>query len=316
MKSLSAIAFPTAREMTKTLFFWWLAYLRSSPDYWWICQQNGKCDDPRLVKVWKDFGNLFQYDCAAHWWNDRGAGVFDIRQTEMNLLAPVGSGIQVLRDEDLTTPRAGMLCLAVPFPMDAVQASAYFGETWNNAILLGSYSAKRAKYQIKKFDGKSKKTITTAYQAITLERCVMQTAVGERINRWGCYEMGSHLKLSLQKKMIEKSDVSAQALVKKQKSIRSLFCQNKQSAAKYISNVEIGIFPSTKDVEQIPRWTKSQQNKLDQAKTDGTWQSSGWFSKEFDFMVPDAALAPTVNESESEGVLSKIAGFGALGNLF
>ena len=97
---------------------------------------------------------------------------------------------------------------------------------------------------------------------------------------------------------------------------RRLRRQNKQSAAKYISNVEIGIFPSTKDVEQIPRWIKSQQKKLDQAKVDGTWQSSGWFSKEFDFMVPDAALASTVNESESEGVLSRIAGFGALGNLF
>ena len=315
MKPPSAIAFPTSREMNKTLFFWWLVYLRSSADYWWICQQNGDCLDPRLVKVWRDFGNLFKYTCAEHWWNERAAGVFDNPQAEMNLLAPMGSGIQVLRNEDLTIPREGMLCLAVPFPMDAIQASSYFLETWNNAILLGSYMPKQAKYQIKKIDGKSKKTIFTAYQSIALERCVMQTAIGERINRWGCYEMGSHLKLGLSNQKLEKN-VSAGASVKKQKSIRSLFCQNKQSAAKYISNVEIGIFPSTKDVEQIPRWTKTQQNKLDQAKSDGTWQSNGWFSKEFDFMLPDSTLTTSVNESESEGVLSRIAGFGALGNLF
>ena len=316
MKPPFPISFPSAREMPSTLYSLWLMYLRSSLDYWWICHEKGKCDDPRLVKVWKDFGNLFQYKSAEEWWNERGAVVFDNPQIEMDFLAPVGSGIQVLRDEDLTTPKPGMLCLAVPFPMDIDQVSAYFLETWKNAILLGGFSPKRAKYQIKKFDGKSKKTIITAYQAITLERCVTQTAIGERIKRWGCYEMGSHLKLGLQRKKARKSDSSKNASVKKQKSIRSLFCQNKKSAAKYISNVEIGIFPSTKEVEKIQRWTSSQQKRLDQAKANGDWQSNGWLSKEFDFMFPDTLLAVSINESESDSVLSRIAEFGVLGNNF
>ena len=101
MKPPSAVAFPSAREMPSTLYFWWLVYLRSSLDYWWICHEKGKCNDPRLVKVWKDFGNLFQYNSALDWWNDRGAGVFDNPQKEIDLLTPLGSGIQVLRDEDL-----------------------------------------------------------------------------------------------------------------------------------------------------------------------------------------------------------------------
>ena len=316
MKPPFPISFPSAREMPSTLYSLWLMYLRSSLDYWWICCEKGKCDDPRLVKVWNDFGNLFQYNSAADWWDDRGAGVFDNPQIEMDFLAPVGSGIQVLRDQDLTTPQPGMLCLAMPFPMELDQVSTYFLETWKNAILLGGFSPKRAKYQIKKFDGKSKKTIITAYQAIALERCATQAAIGEKINRWGCYEMGSHLKLGLQREKAEKSDVSIKASVKKQKSIRSLFCQNKKSAAKYISNVEIGIFPSTKEVEKVPRWTISQQKRLDQAKVDGAWQSNGWLAKEFDFMFPDTSLAVSINESESDGVLSKIAGFGGLGNIF
>ena len=308
MRPPSAIAFPSTREMSSTLYFWWLLYLRSSLDYWWICREKGSCDDPRLVKVWMDFGDLFQYKSAAHWWKERAAGVFDNPQTEMDLIAPVGSGIEILRDEDLTKPRPGMLCLAVPISLDPQQVNAYLMETWNNAILLGTYKPKKAKYQIKKFDGKSKKTIITA-----LEQCAMQTATGERINRWGCFEMGSHLKLGLQK-MTEKVEVSVKATVKKQKSIRSLFCQNKLSAAKYISNVEVGIFPSTKEVEKIPRWTSSQQKRLDQAKFDGTWHSSGWLGREFDFMLPEATLETSVNESE--GVLSRIDGFRILGNLF
>ena len=128
--------------------------------------------------------------------------------------------------------------------------------------------------------------------------------------------MGSYLKLDSQRKRPEKSQDSPRAIVKKQKSVRSLFCQNKESAAKYISNVEVGIFPSTKEVEKVPRWTISQQKRLDQAKVDGAWQSNGWLAKEFDFMFPDTSLAVSINESESDGVLSKIAGFGGLGNIF
>jgi hypothetical protein len=316
MKPLSTVAFPSARQMPSTLYFWWLVYLRSSLDYWWICQEKGKCNDPRLVKVWKDFGNLFQYNSALDWWNDCGAGVFDNPQTEIDLLAPLGSGIQVLRDEDLIAPHPGMLCLAVPFPMDLDQVNAYFSETWKNALLLGNFFPKTAKYQIKKFDGKSKKTIITAFQAIALERCKLQTANEEKINQWGCYEMGSYLKLGSQRKRSEKSQDSPKAAVKKQKSIRSLFCQNKESAAKYISNVEIGIFPSTKEVEKVQRWTSSQQERLDQAIADGAWQSNGWLSKEFDFMFPETLMAVSINESESDGVLSRIAGFGVLGNNF
>ena len=318
MRPPSTNVFPSAREMRSTLYAPWLMYLRCSLDYWWICQEKGKCKDERLVKVWQDFGNLYQYKSAEEWWNDRGAGVFDNPQTEMDLLAPLGSGIKVLSDIDLSTPHPGMLCLAVPFPMALEQVNAYFSETWKNALLTGNFAPKRAKYQIKKYDGKSKKTIITAYQAIALDLCKLQVLNEEKINRWGCYEMGSYLKLGLQRKKAEKSNISKNASVKKQKSIRSLFCQNKESAAKYISNVEVGIFPSTKEVEKVPRWTRIQQKRLDQAKADGAWQSSEWVGKEFDFMFPDKLLATSINvsESESNSVLSKIAGFGVLGNNF
>ena len=316
MRSSSTNAFPSAREMTSTLYAPWLMYLRCSLDYWWICREKGKCNDPRLVKVWSDFGNLFQYETAQQWWNDRGAEVFDNPQTEMELLAPMGSGIQVLRDEHLTTLQPGMLCLAIPFPMDINQVSAYFLETWKNAILLGGFSPKRARYQIKKFDGKSKKTISTAYQSIALDLCKIQVLNGKKTNRWGCYEMGSYLKLGLQRQKQEKNEISNKALVKKQKSIRSLFCQNKKCAAKYISNVEIGIFPSTKEVEQVSRWSIDQQKRLDQARANGEWQGDDWINKEFDFMFSGIFSSPSAQQSQSDALLFKIYQLGLLGNNF
>ena len=37
-------------DICKTLYFWWIAYLRCSPDYWWICKENGQCEDERFIK--------------------------------------------------------------------------------------------------------------------------------------------------------------------------------------------------------------------------------------------------------------------------
>ena len=53
-------------EITASLYFWWLAFLRCSKDYWWCCQQGGQCMDERLVQVWKDFGDIFKYQCFIH----------------------------------------------------------------------------------------------------------------------------------------------------------------------------------------------------------------------------------------------------------
>ncbi|NCZ60905.1 MAG: hypothetical protein EBX71_12410, partial [Betaproteobacteria bacterium] len=53
-------------------YFWWVAFLRASPDYWWICQEKGNCLDPRLVQVWRDFGDLYRYETFSEWWQERG----------------------------------------------------------------------------------------------------------------------------------------------------------------------------------------------------------------------------------------------------
>ena len=308
----SAMTFPTAREMTSTPYFWWLLYLRSSLDYWWICQEKVKCEDERLVKVWKDFGDLFQYDSLSDWWKDRGAYVFDNPQSEIRFLAPLQSGIDVLVDEDLLVSHPGMLCLAIPMLLDPVKASAYVLDTLINAHLLGAYSPSKAKYKIKKFDGKSKKTIVSAYQSIALQKCVLQSASDEEINRWGCYEMGMCIKLGPQETNNSTGHSATIAAIKRQKSIRSLFCQNKKSAAKYISNVEVGIFPSTQKVVQIPRWTQSQQQRLYQAIADGAWQQDEWFLKEHEFMLSENFQNSMETLSFSQKIVTQIKSFGSI----
>jgi hypothetical protein len=51
----------------------WIAFLRASADYWWICMEQGDCLDPRLVQVWKDFaiGGLSEGKLALNRGNPR-----------------------------------------------------------------------------------------------------------------------------------------------------------------------------------------------------------------------------------------------------
>ena len=130
-------ALQTSQLLSSSLHFWWIAFLRSSPDYWWICQQNGCCQDERLVRVWQDFGNLYEYTSLAQWWQDKGPALFDSPQVEIALTADMLAGLQLLQNKDLATPKPGMLCLAIPLTMDAGALSAAIARVFQNARIRG-----------------------------------------------------------------------------------------------------------------------------------------------------------------------------------
>ena len=314
MQTSLSIGFPTVTEMVFTPYFFWLLYLRSSFDYWWICQEEGRCDDERLFKVWRDFGNLFQYETIEHWWQDRGAYVFDNPQIEMNYLIPNGSQIKLLTERDLRKPHPEMICLAIPLWINSNETNSCLAQIMKNIENFGSYNPIKARYKVRKFDGKSRKTIVTAYQAYALQKCVLQSAETEEIYCWGCYEMGNHLKIGPQKKSTESGQRAKTQAVKRQKSIRSLFCQNKKAASAYIANVEIGVFPSTKQVDQLPRWTQQQKNKMAFALSTGIWQNNGWFKNEHSFMLSREKFPDNLSQTYSQNVLQRIDSLGSLWN--
>jgi hypothetical protein len=298
------------QAISSSLFFWWLAFLRCSQDYWWICQQQGECDDPRLVKVWEDFGDIYQYKCVMQWWNERGTRLFDSPQIEMDFIAPFESGLEVLMPEDLKTARPGMLCLAVPLFLDAQRACDFILEAWNTARLRGAHYISDAKYQLQNLDLKSKRTIIPAYQSWALNKCVSQIGQNERISRWGGYEMGMHIGLGSQNQ--PKPRDSLEVAKRKQRTVRALFCQSKKAASELIANVEVGVFPSKATVTRCPRWSQTQQKGMEQAIADGAWQQNGWFCKEHEFMLPERKTGVPRELPDSNSVITMLAGFNEL----
>ena len=273
--------------ITASLYFWWLAFLRCSKDYWWCCQQGGQCMDPRLVRVWEDFGDIFKYQCFMHWWQENGAKLFDSPQVEMRFNKYLASGLELLIHSDLVIARPNMVCIAIPLYLDTEVARNAIWEAWESSRIRGTHYDKDAKYQIFKLDLKGRKTIVPAYRAWALNVCVQKSAASDELNHWGSFEMGRHLNLSPRNQIRDKDNLENRK--RKQNLLRTTFWQSKKTAFDLIANVEIGKFPCKNKVEACPRWTALQQTELDKATEDGLWQPCNWMDREYSFMLPDEA---------------------------
>lgn len=271
--------------LASSLHFWWVAFLRSSKDFWWICQQKGKCNDERLVKIWEDFGDLYQYRSFPEWWIKKGTKLFDSPQIEMDLVKALTLGFELLLKKDLKIQKPGMVCLAIPMHLDPKSISDAILKLFTTARLRGAHFDLDAKYQIiKSGNRKAYKSIKPAYLTNALNVCIDHSTEVDQINRWGTYQVSKFLELCPQHH--PKAGESIIKTKSKQKAMRTKSSQAYSMAAKLIANVEIGLFPSSKKVEVRERWTTEQKRELDAALSAGRWQKANWFSDEHAFMLP------------------------------
>ena len=293
--------------ITASLYFWWLAFLRCSKDYWWCCRQRGKCMDERMVHVWNDFGDIFKYQCFMHWWQENGAKLFDSPQMEIHFKKYLASGLELLINSDLVVARPGMVCIAIPIYLETEIARDVIWDAWETGRVRGTHYDKDAKYQLFKLDLKGRKTIVPAYRAWALNICVHNSADTDGLKHWGSFEMGRHLNLSPRNQIGNKDTLESRK--RKQNLLRTTFWQSKKTAADLIANVEIGKFPCKSTVAQSQRWSRSQQISMDKAVDAGQWQPSNWMDQEYSFMLPDeAAHAGTGNGSKAIYILDEFGG--------
>jgi len=305
----------TSQALQASLYFWWLAFLRCSKDYWWCCQQRGQCQDDRLVRVWQDFGDIHQPKRMMQWWQGHGARLFVSPQIEMDFVKILASGIEFLLDQDLSHPRPGMLCVAIPLSLEAVGLSAAVLEAWDTAHIRGKHYSRDAAYQLTSSSIKSKRMVITAYQSWVLQISIAHMDEPQGAPKWGCYEMGRHLNLS--PRNAPRSLDNMEQARSKQKIVRTMFSQNKRAANNLIANVEVGKFPCKDPVPQRARWSPEQQQELDQAVCDGAWQPGNWLRAEHAFLLPEHVLAPLGGDASARSLdLGAVANFGALATPF
>ena len=272
--------------LASSLHFWWVAFLRSSRDFWWICQQKGKCLDERLVKIWEDFGDLYQYKTFPEWWIKKGTKLFDSPQIEMDLVKALTAGLELLLKTDLKIQKPGMVCVAIPMHLDPKTIREAIFKLFTTARLRGVHFDQDAKYQIiKSGNRKAYKSIKPAYLTNALNVCIDHSTDADQIKRWGTYQVSKFLELCPQHH--PKAGESIIKVKSKQKAMRTKSSQAHSMAAKLIANVEIGRFPSCSDVPTKARWTPSQEADMETAISLGQWQKASWFESEHSFMLPE-----------------------------
>ena len=276
------------KNFNTSLYFWWLAMLRCSKDYWWICRQGGRCEDARLVRIWEQFGDIHAAGGVLTWWKTRGPKLFDSPQIEMRLDPTLVAGLVLLLNSDLKRPLPDMVCLAIPAARTAEELLACIGAAWDLARLRGQHYNRDAPFQLLSSAIKSTSMVISAYRLRLLQVAVQHAKPGDEIYRWRSYEMGLNLGISPINK--PRARDSVERARDKQANIRTMYSQHKKAAQNLIANVEIGLFPCKEPVPYVRRWTVKQQRDLDHAVQSGAWQNAQWLEREHAFMLPNSEL--------------------------
>ena len=279
---------PTPEHFSSSLHFWWLAMLRCSQDYWWICQQGGRCEDARLVRIWEQFGDIHNAGGVLPWWQTRGTKLFDSPQVEMEFVTRLIGELVLVTDKDLARAMPDMLCLAIPKQMSSQDLLLIISHAWNLARVRGEHYNKGAPFKLSSVANKSAALVISAYRLSLLQVAVDHAVPGEEIYRWRSYEMGLNLGISPINK--PRARDSLERARDKQANIRTMYSQHKKAAQDLIANVEIGLFPCKKPVPFVRRWTAKQQRDLDHAVQSGAWQNAQWLEREHAFMLPNSQL--------------------------
>ena len=302
-------------DICKTLYFWWIAYLRCSSDYWWICKENGRCDDERLHRVWKHFGNIFQYNTVLHYWQEHAHYLFDTPQQSLDFhqASYQSQHIAFVDPKNVLGSKSDKLYFSVDRNLSLEAAINAFQMIWDQAIVSGRRDTQDALFQLCKFDPKSRSTIIDAYCANVIEDICCKSYPHESIHRWGGYEKARFLNIVGN---FSASAIETVVLAKKSQSrIRALFCSKKMTALQLIANAEIGLFPCRATVPKTQRWTELQTRRLNNAIVTQEWRPRGWIIGEHQFLLPHLELSWGASEASiREDILNAVKNFSLLDN--
>ena len=307
---LNAITTP---DICKTLYFWWIAYLRCSADYWWICKEKGRCEDERLHEVWKHFGNIYEYTSVLHYWRERAHHIFDSPQQALDLQhgLTLSEVMSLIDPKTVSGSSSDKLYFSADRQLPIDVAINAFQKIWDQASVSGKRETQDAPFQLSKLDPKSRSTIVDAYCANVIEDACSKSCPEESMHRWGGYEKAKFLNI-LGK--FSPTAIATVAVTQKSNSrIRALFCSKKSTADQLIANAEIGIFPCRAVVPETQRWTNLQASRLQNAIATQEWRPRGWILEEHRFLLPHLDLSLSVSAAPSRPeILTAVKNFSVL----
>lgn len=297
------------QDACKSDYLWWIAFLRLSKDYWWICHEHGKCLDERLRNVWAVVGNIFEYDNFQSWWISKSKESF-AEQTRKPQVTDVtiSSQFMELRTKD-------RMLIEIPYNLSDEHIVQELLELLSNIPKEVRFYKSSANQQLIKISTKERKQLPILYQIALLDRLIDCAKLSNNnhsswLAKMHFYEMGMAVDISPSAKP-SKFDSSVTRL-DKQNRVRSLVSQKKKQADKIIANVEVGSFPLKAKVEVCTRWTSQQKRAYKEAIEDGEWLSQINIENEYRFLGAQLDLLDDTNHTH-EQTLSVLRSFSQIG---
>ena len=225
---------PTSeRSWKRSVYYWWWAYLKRSPEYLACCEAGGK---GKLAHLYKDFGDV-RHDDFKVWWRegDRGATLFAEPAVEVS--------VRILSEGDaITDPTKGLsvyLPLNLPngFLVKRVKDLLNAIRKGKRGVQYGRADKSNAKY---KFDGQPNlKALEKTLKVYDMTKAEASKPSGSRMPYW---KIAQKTGIIEKDKMILPNDSIDQA-DQKRAVMTAIVGRLKKRAEATIENVGKGIFP-------------------------------------------------------------------------
>jgi len=293
------------QEACKSDYLWWIAFLRLSQDYWWICHENGECLDERLQKVWSCFGNIFQYDNFQSWWVSKSHEAFAEHVNPPKLCdVTIYSQFMEVSSKD-------KLLIDVPLHLSNELIIQQLIELLSNFPKETRFYKSTANQQLADISTKERKQLPILYQVALMDRLVEAVKVSNQhelswLAKMRFYEIGMAIDISPNAKPTKFDSLATRT--EKQNRVRSAVCQKKKQADAVIANIEIGSFPIKTKVEVKARWTTDQKRRMKSAIEQGDWLNSTSIEGEYCFLGNQLDLLDMTNRTH-EQTLSVLRSF-------
>jgi hypothetical protein len=297
------------KEACKSDYLWWIAFLRLSQDYWWICQEQGDCLDQRLRSVWGLIGNVFEYDNFQSWWMSQSNAAFAEQQT-----APKVTDLTIYT-QFMDLNAEGRMLVEIPFHLSDEHIVEQLLSLLADIPKEVRFYKSTANQQLVKISTKERRQLPILYQVALLDRLIDCAKLSNNqhsswLSKMRFYEMGIAIDVSPSAKPSRFDSSSTRT--DKQNRVRALVSQKKKQADAMIANVEVGSFPLKAKVETKARWTPDQKKRLKAAIEEGRWLNSTSIASEYCFLGNQLDLLDLTNRTH-EQTLSVLRSFSKIG---
>ncbi len=300
-----ASKFSEIQDACKSDYLWWIAFLRLSRDYWWICHENGDCLDERLKKVWSVIGNIFKYDNFQSWWVSQSQFAF-AEQTRPPRVTDVGIYSQLVDIDG-----CNRLLVDIPLHLNNEVIVEQLIDLLRQFPKEARFYKSSANLELVDISTKERKQLPILYQVALMGRLIEAVKMSKRTDlfwlaKMRFYEIGMAIEISPSAKP-SKFD-STTTRTEKQNRVRSLVSQKKRAADAVMANLEIGKFPLKSKVSISPRWTTDQKRRMRLAIDNGEWLNSTSIEGEYCFLGKQLDLLDMTNRTH-EQTLSVLRSF-------